>query len=225
MSALMLNRVWKTRGSHRQAVTVLKDITLEIQAGEFVMIEGPSGCGKTTLLAVSAGLLKPERGTVILAGKNLQEMSSAASRTYRASTTGFVYQRSNLLDAITTRENVQLMALLAGMTSDQSRRETIKILKMIGITHLADRRPGNLSVGEEQRFALARALVHKPAIVFADEPTGNLDSASGQIVAQILQTAARTQGAAVLVATHDQRLSAFATRRLRIEDGRIFNDS
>jgi putative ABC transport system ATP-binding protein len=148
-------------------------------------------------------------------------MGPAAKRTHRARAVGFVFQRSNLLEALTARENVLLMAALARMPRPEAERETGRLLELLGVAHAADRRPGTLSGGEEQRVAVARALVHRPAVVLADEPTGSLDSAAGQAVAESLQALARARGAAVLVATHDPRLAGFATRRLRMLDGRL----
>jgi len=221
MSALELRGVWKSRGRQPRAVAALRGVSLAAAPGELVLIEGPSGVGKTTLLAVAAGLLRPDAGEVLLAGRSLMAMGPAAKRTHRARAVGFVFQRSNLLEALTARENVLLMAALARMPRPEAERETGRLLELLGVAHAADRRPGTLSGGEEQRVAVARALVHRPAVVLADEPTGNLDSAAGQAVAESLQALARARGAAVLVATHDPRLAGFATRRLRMLDGRL----
>lgn len=220
MTALEVQSVWKTRGAGQQARPTLQDVSLAVGEGEFVLIEGPSGAGKTTLLAVAAGLLRADAGEVILGGRPLAGMGQAAQRQHRARTVGFVFQRSNLLQALTVRDNVVLMAELAGIPRAEAQRETERLLELLGVP-LSDRRPATLSGGEEQRVAVARALIHRPAVVFADEPTGSLDSASGRAVAESLQELARARGAAVVVATHDQRLVPFATRRLRMIDGRL----
>jgi putative ABC transport system ATP-binding protein len=221
MSAVELNGVWKTRGRGRQASPALRDVALRIEAGEFAIIEGPSGVGKTTLLGVAAGLLRPDAGTVRLGGVLLQGLTGAAQRRHRARCVGFVFQRSNLLDALTVRENVLLMASLAGMPRRRAEAETQRLLEELGLAPLAERRPVTLSGGEEQRVAIARALVHGPAVVLADEPTGSLDSAAGCAVAVTLQALARAQGAAVIAVTHDPRLAAYGTRRMRMVDGRL----
>jgi putative ABC transport system ATP-binding protein len=221
MSLLALRSVSKTRGAGGRAVCAMQAISLTIEAGEFVLVEGPSGVGKTTLLAVAGGLLRADSGQVVLAGVELSMLSPAAQRRHRARSVGFVFQRSNLLDGLTARENVLVMAAVAGMPRRDREREADRLLDALAVAALADRSPGTLSGGEEQRVAIARALVHRPSVVLADEPTGNLDSSSGQAVAECLQTVARVQGAGVLVATHDARLAPFATRRLRMLDGRL----
>ncbi len=220
MIALELDRVSQTRGTGPRAVQALRDVSLSVTEGEFVLLEGPSGAGKTTLLAVAAGLLTPTSGDVRLAGRTLAAMSPAECRAYRATRVGFVFQRSNLLPQLTLWENVVLMTSICG-SQDDGEREATRLLEALGIAGLAHRRPRELSGGEEQRAAVARALVHRPAIVLADEPTGNLDSRSGKAVAERLAALAKERGAAVLVATHDARLEPFATRRVRIIDGAI----
>jgi len=218
---LELDRVRRTRGVGPHAVEALRDVSLAVGGGEFVLLEGPSGAGKTTLLAVAAGLLRPTSGDVCLAGRRLPAMSLGECRRHRATRVGFVFQRSNLLPRLTVGENVVLMAVLGGMAREAAKRETTRMLEALGIATLADRYPHELSGGEEQRAAVARALVHGPAIVLADEPTGSLDGVSGRAVAESLGSLAAERGAAVLVATHDVRLRSFASRRVRIVDGRI----
>jgi ABC-type lipoprotein export system ATPase subunit len=219
MSALILKRVTKTRGSGRHAVQVLRGVDLQVDPGELVILEGPSGAGKTTLLSVAAGLLTADQGEVTLAGQRLSGLPSAARRALRARHVGFVFQRANLLQGLGVLENVVLAAEIAGITRAEGTREGMRLLNALGIDHLAERRPDALSGGEEHRVAVARALVHRPAVVFADEPTGNLDGASGRAVAESLAQLARTLDATVIVATHDLRLRQFATRRVAMVDG------
>jgi len=219
--ALLLEGVSKARGTGRQTVQALRDVSLRLSAGELVLLEGPSGAGKTTLLAVAAGLLSADAGRVILADLAIGEARPAARRKHRLRNVGFVFQRANLLGELTVRENVLLMTSLAGMPREHAHREVDALLEELGLARLADRRSTELSGGEEQRVALARALVHRPPVVLADEPTGNLDGASGRVVAEGLAKCARARGAAVLVATHDARLVPFATRRISIVDGRV----
>ncbi len=219
MSVLALEKVSKTRGAGRHAVAALTEVTLTLGPGEFVLLEGPSGSGKTTLLAVAAGILTASGGKVSLAGEDLAGLAPAAKRALRARKVGFVYQRSNLLAGLTARENVLVAASLARIAD--AGREADALLAELGVAELADRKPGDLSGGEEQRIAVARALVHRPSLVLADEPTASLDGKSGQAVAERLRAMSAARGAAVLVATHDERLHPFATRRVRLVDGKI----
>jgi putative ABC transport system ATP-binding protein len=185
------------------------------------LLEGPSGSGKTTLLGVAGGVLTPETGEVLVADQLLTGQPPVRQREIRVRHVGFVFQRANLLSALTARENIVLMGTLAGMTKADAGHEADRLLASLGMTALADRRPKELSGGEEQRVAVARALVHRPAVVLADEPTGGLDATTGHAVAEALAMLAHEQGSAVLVGTHDARLAPFASRRLRMEDGRI----
>ena len=219
MSVLELQGVTKRRGKGIQSVRALRGVSLSLEPGEVVLIEGPSGSGKTTLLTLAAGLLSPDDGEVSLAGANLAALSPGERRAHRARNVGFVFQRANLLDGLTARENVLIAAALAGIPHERAQSEAAHLLEALGIAALADRATRTLSGGEEHRVAIARALVHRPAIVFADEPTGNLDGVSGRAVAEALTRLARDGGVAVLIATHDARLRGYATRRVRIVDG------
>jgi len=221
MSAVELRAVWKTRGAGRQATQAVTDVSLAVEPGDFMLLEGPSGSGKTTLLALAAGLLTADRGEVWLTNERMGGLSPRARRRLRAMRVGFVFQRPNLLSRITILENVLISAQLAELGSADGTREASALLEALGIGQLAERYPGEVSGGEEQRAAVARALVHRPAVIFADEPTASLDSVSGAAVAACLQRLAGERDAAVLVATHDARLERFATRRTRIVDGKI----
>ena len=216
MTAVELTKVWKTRGGG----WILEDVSLTVAKGEIVLVEGPSGSGKTTLLGVAAGLLTSDRGRVSLDGSALP-IDGAVRRALRRRAVGFVFQRANLLSGLTVRENVLCQAALAGRGADEASREAAALLDALGIAHLAHRRPRELSGGEEQRAAVARALVHRPAVIMADEPTASLDAQAGAAVARVLADLCRQRGAAVLVATHDTRLRSIAPRRLRLEDGRL----
>jgi putative ABC transport system ATP-binding protein len=221
MTALKLDQVSKTRGRGRRAVMALRGVSFEAGGGDIVLMEGPSGAGKTTMLTVAAGLLTPDEGRVFLAGRALSEMSAAERRAHRARKVGFVFQRANLLDGLTARENILLAAVLARVERREADDHARRLMAAIGIDELGDRRPDELSGGEEHRVAVARALVHNPSVVFADEPTGNLDSVSGRAVAEALASLARERGVCVIMASHDSRLREFATRRLWMEDGEI----
>jgi putative ABC transport system ATP-binding protein len=221
VSALDLVEIDKIRGTGAHAVTALRDVTLRVDPGEVVLLEGPSGSGKTTLLAVAAGLLTPERGQVCVAGRWLARLDAAERRRLRASSIGLVFQHAHLLPGLNAVENVALQAMLAGVAADEAMRRAHGLLERLALSAIAVRRPESLSGGEEQRLAVARALVHRPAVVLADEPTASLDSAGGQQVTELLLRLGAAEGAAVLLATHDPRLAASATRRVRLLDGRI----
>ena len=221
MSTLELRHVSVARGHRRQRVPVLQDISLAIEPAEVVLLEGPSGAGKTTLLCVAAGLLSADSGDVVVAGQRLGDLGASALRAFRARNVGFVFQRANLLDGLSVRDNVALAAALAGVDLHEARRRADRLLGALGIAALGDRRTTTLSGGEEHRVAVARALVHEPTVVLADEPTGNLDGASGHAVAEALAELANERGVSIVVATHDARLRPFADRRVRMVDGRV----
>jgi ABC-type lipoprotein export system ATPase subunit len=220
---LELRDVVQTRGVGRRQVTVLRGATLTVSRGECVLLEGPSGSGKTTLLAVAAGLLTPSGGEVLVEGRRVNAMSPGARCSWRAGAVGFVFQRANLLSGVTVLDNVVLAARLAGASHVDGRRQALELLARLGVGHLVAHFPRELSGGEEQRVAVARALVHRPAVVLADEPTGSLDQEAGLPVVVAMTQQAKVAGCAVVIATHDVTLAPFATRRVRLHDGRITN--
>ncbi len=224
MNALELNGICKTRGRGAHAVTALRDVWLSVAPGEVVLLDGPSGSGKTTLLAVAAGLLHADQGDVLLAGLHLDGTSPAVIRRHRSRVVGFIFQRGNLMPGLTARENVLLMAALAGRPRLEAEQEATRLLEEAGLAYRADHRPAEMSGGEEQRVAVARALVHRPALVLADEPTASLDGAAGRLVAEQLRAMAASRGAAVVIATHDPRLLPVATRRVHMADGRLVEE-
>lgn len=221
MTPLRLDHVCQDRGSGRRQGRVLHDVSLSIESGELVLLEGPSGAGKSTLLGVAAGLLTPSSGEVTLAGLSLRGATPRARRDLRARSVGFVFQRANLVANLTARDNVRLMAELAGMTAADGAARADALLERVGLRGLRHRFPHELSGGEEQRVAVARAVVHRPAVVLADEPTASLDGISGRAVTELLIELARAVGSAVLVSTYDPRLGPYADRRLAILDGQL----
>ena len=225
MSALVLHRVSRTRGGGARAVRALADVSLAVEPRDVVLLEGPSGSGKTTLLVVAAGLLSADAGEVVLAGRSLAGLGQAARGAWRARHVGFVFQRANLLEGLDVRNNVLLAAALAGIPRSDAEAESDRLLEVLGVARLARRGADQLSGGEEHRVAVARALVHRPAVVLADEPTGSLDTESGLAVAGALASLAREANVAVVIATHDARLRPFATRRITIVDGRVVEDA
>jgi len=216
---LILEHISKTRGQGRHAVQALRDVSLSLAAGELVLLEGPSGSGKTTLLSVAAGLLLADSGTVELAGRRLDAMDPGERRAWRGRKVGFVFQRANLLEGLSVHDNVLVAAAIAGVAPRAALAEADRLLAELGIAELADRMPAGLSGGEEHRVAVARALVHRPALLLADEPTASLDWHSGRQVAEAMTTLARQEDVAVLVASHDPRLGPFASRVIGLADG------
>ena len=224
MIALALHDVSKTLGQGARATQALKGVSLQLSPGEILLLEGPSGSGKTTLLMVAAGLLTPDSGSVELAGERIDNLDPAHRATMRAGRIGFVFQRANLLEQLTVRDNIQLAGVAAGIPKNQCKAELEQLLETLGISGLADRYPATLSGGEEHRVALARGVIHRPAVVFADEPTGSLDAAGGVRVADALRDFADSHGVAVLLASHDRRLRRITHRSLNLVDGRLLAD-
>lgn len=221
MTIIRMHRVSKHRGHGSHSVNVLHGVSLEVARGEIVLLQGPSGSGKTTLLGLAAGLLLADEGVVEINGNCLSTMTPELRRGLRAKKIGFVFQRSNLFAELTVRENVCLMGTLAGMTNNAAMSEADSLLAKLGMSSHANQFPFELSGGQEQRVAVARALVHSPLLVLADEPTGNLDRASGRAVADALIEIARSKNSAVIVATHDARLRPIASRHLTVVDGKV----
>jgi putative ABC transport system ATP-binding protein len=199
-------------------VAALDGISLTIGAGEFVAIVGPSGCGKSTLLNLIAGVDRPDSGSVRVCGLALERASEAELTRLRRRSLGVVFQAFHLVPNLTAEENVALPLALDGRSDPARVRE---LLERVGLTARARHRPGELSGGEQQRVAVARALVHRPALLVADEPTGNLDSQNGARVLALLEELRRSENAALVLATHDPAIDAHAERVVALRDGRI----
>lgn len=201
---------------------ILRDVSISIGRGEVVAIVGPSGSGKSTLLACLSGVLVPTSGTVALAGVALEGLSAVERAEVRLRTVGFVFQFSELVPELSLVDNVSLPLWLGGRARAAARRDAYQVLSTLGIAAaVADRRPSSVSGGEMQRAAVARALVHDPQVVFADEPTGALDSVTAAAVMHEILDAAAQRAAAVVVVTHDERVAGRADRVLEMRDGRL----
>lgn len=211
----------KTFGSGHTQVRAVDGVSLDLAAGELVTITGPSGSGKTTLVSILGALLRPDSGSVNIAGQEITALGEAALSALRARTIGFVFQSFNLLDALSVRDNVLFPAHLAPGGTRAAADRADALLDRLGLSARKHALPATLSGGEKQRTAIARALINQPRLVIADEPTGNLDSHSGQEVMMVLHDVARDQGCAVLIVTHDQRIEEVADRVLWLEDGAI----
>ncbi|MEV6849215.1 ABC transporter ATP-binding protein [Actinoplanes sp. NPDC051411] len=202
------------------ATAALRGADIAVSAGEVVAVMGPSGSGKTTLLHCLAGILRPDAGEVRFEGQRIDRLSERARTLLRRDRFGFVFQFGQLVPELPAVENVMLPLILAGVRRSPARLRAEELLDRLELTGLLARLPGELSGGQAQRVAVARALVSRPDIVFADEPTGSLDSLSGQRVMDMLVDAARDQGAAVVLVTHEARVAACADREVVVRDGR-----
>jgi putative ABC transport system ATP-binding protein len=212
----------KSYASGDRELTVLKDITFAVESGGFVAIVGPSGSGKTTLLGLLAGLDRPTAGTVHLDGAELGQLDEDQRARLRGEKIGFVFQSFQLIPTLTARENVQVPLELRG---EAGRVRADELLARVGLTERAHHYPAQLSGGEQQRVALARAFSTRPRVLFADEPTGNLDAGTGATIIDLMMELNRDLGTTLVLVTHDLDLASRARRTIRLADGRIVADS
>ena len=213
--------VWKIYGSGETEVPALRGVNIEIRRGEMLAIMGPSGCGKTTFLNCFSGLDDITRGTVTLEGVDIHKMTDNRKSEYRARRTGFVFQSYNLLPVLSAVENVELPLLVSGVGGKEARDRAGQILSELGLGDRKAHRPSELSGGQQQRVSLARALVARPAIVWADEPTGNLDEEGSAQVTRLLRDLNRQYSQTIVVVTHDPDVAHVCDRTLRMRDGRF----
>jgi putative ABC transport system ATP-binding protein len=206
-------------------VVAVDDASLEVYPGEVILILGPSGSGKTTLLSIMGCLLSPSRGEVRVGRRGGSGLSDGELSSMRSQYIGFVFQSFNLLDFLSVRKNVEVALNLANIGGRAARERAIRILQQVQLDHRQDFPPKRLSGGEKQRVSVARALATNPRLLLADEPTGNLDSATGRIVVELLTGLARKQGSAVVIVTHDPRILDVADRVLYLNDGRLSEGS
>jgi len=217
--------LYKTYVSGRLRVPALRGVSLRIERGEIVAIVGPSGCGKTTLLHCLSGLEDFESGEILLEGLSLAHLSDTQKADHRARRVGFVFQSYNLLPVLNALENVELPLLLSKHSTAEARRRALRALEVVGLENRLRHRPSELSGGQQQRVAVARALSTQPAVIFADEPTGNLDSDSAEEVMQLIDRLNRDNGQTFVLVTHAREVAAHAGRLIRMRDGEIVEDS
>ncbi len=222
--SIRLQGVWKHYRRGGEDIQAAADISLDLWAGSLTCILGPSGGGKSTLLHLIGGMDRPSDGSIIVNGRDVTKLKSDALSAYRRSEVGFVFQSFHLLPGRTAAENAELPLAMAGMERTRRRKRALDLLARVGLGDRADHRPNQLSGGQAQRVAVARALAADPAIILADEPTGNLDSQSGRDIMDLLQRIAHEDGRTVVVVTHNEEFIPFADRVVRIRDGRVQSD-
>ena len=207
------------------AVTALNNVSFRIDAGEFLAISGPSGSGKSTLLNLIGCIDKPTSGRIFIAGTDTSRLSSSATSLLRREKIGFVFQTFNLIPVFTASENVEYPLLIQGVSAGERRRRVAEALENVGLSSRASHRPDLLSGGERQRVAVARAIVHRPALVLADEPTANLDTHNATQLIDLMRDLNRRLGLTFIFSTHDQRLLEHTPRIVRLTDGCIVSDN
>lgn len=222
--AVRTEAVWKTFHQEAEEVHAVRDVSLAIKRGEFTALAGPSGSGKTTLLNLIGGLTRPTRGRVLVEGEDLTKMSNRELAQLRLDKIGFVFQAYNLLPVLTAMENAEFPMLLQGIPPEDRWRRVRELFEKTGLTGLEERRPGKLSGGQQQRVAVIRAVVGEPALVLADEPTANLDSAASEALLDVMYELNQELGVTFVFATHDTRVMERSRRLVRMVDGAIDSD-
>jgi putative ABC transport system ATP-binding protein len=219
--AISCRGVVKHLGRRKFRTQVLHGLDVDVFPGEITLLVGPSGCGKTTLISTIAGILKPEAGSIALFGTPITELGRRSITRFRGSNVGLVLQQFNLFPALTAAENVAVPLLVLRQQAEAAYARAADLLAGLGLAQHAGKYPRELSVGEQQRVAMARAIAHEPRLIICDEPTAALDAASGRLVMQLLREVTLKKDRAVLVVTHDHRIFPFADRIIHMDDGRI----
>jgi putative ABC transport system ATP-binding protein len=222
--AILATGVTKTYGSNGQSVQALRGVGIAVARGEMVAIMGPSGCGKTTLLNCLSGLDDVDSGEVFIDGTDIARMPDKARTSYRAHNMGFIFQTYNLLPVLSAVENVELPLVVSGVRPGEARARALDSLEQVGLRDRAQARPSQLSGGQRQRVTVARALVNNPAIVWADEPTGALDSRTSNDVMTLMEDLNRSQGLTFVIVTHDPRVGQRCHRTIQMQDGLVVEE-
>ncbi len=224
IEARSVSKEYPLAGGDGRAVRALRGVDLTVGAGEFVALVGPSGCGKSTLLNLLAGIDPPSEGEIRLLGRSLRSLNEGARSELRLRQIGFIFQRFHLLSVLTAAENVELPMAEAGVPRTVRRARARELLGYVGLAERASHRPTQLSGGEQQRVAVARALANQPALLLADEPTGELDMRTGEEIVTLFERLNREQGTTLVVVTHDRAVAARAGRTVEMRDGRIVRE-
>jgi len=219
-----LRGVGKSYGQGATQVRAVRDLSLTIESGDFVTVAGPSGSGKTTLLQLLGALDRPTEGAILFEGSDLATLKEAELTALRLATIGFVFQQFNLIPTLSAAENVALALAPRGVRARDRRERVEALLQTVGLRSRGHHLPSELSGGEQQRVAIARALGNEPRVVLADEPTGNLDSATGEEIVGLLRSLCEDRGQTVVLITHDTEIAAAAHRTIRLRDGRLLED-
>ncbi|GIJ74428.1 ABC transporter ATP-binding protein [Virgisporangium ochraceum] len=223
--ALVADNLTRTYDLDGVSVPALRGVSLEVPAGGYVALLGPSGSGKSTLMHLLGGLDKPTTGTLRIGGRDVADLDAGQLAKLRNETIGFVFQAFHLLARTTAVDNVALPLVYRGLRAGERRRRAAAMLGRVGLGHRLDHRPNQLSGGEQQRVAIARALVTEPVVLLADEPTGNLDQATGRAVLELLEEINVEREVALVMVTHDREVAARARRQIEMRDGVVVNDS
>lgn len=221
-----LKNVWKSYslGEDGAIVQALKEVNIKILEGEFISIQGPSGSGKSTLMYLIGCLDLPTKGHIFLEGQDISKLDESDLAVIRGRKIGFVFQSFNLINTLIAKENITLPMIFQGVKGEKRTEKSAELLELVGLSHRGEHRPTQLSGGEMQRVAIARALANDPHIILADEPTGNLDSKSGQIIMNLLVNLHRKYNKTIIVVTHDPNIARYAKRKINLVDGHVARD-
>ena len=220
-----LRGVSKSYGQGATEIRAVRDADLTVARGAFLVVAGPSGSGKTTLLQLLGALDRPSSGEILFEGRDLARLPDRELTKLRLRTIGFVFQQFNLIPTLTAAENVEVALAPNGIAADERRRRVRTLFEAVGLAQRAEHLPSQLSGGEQQRVAIARALANEPRVLLADEPTGNLDSSTGEEIIDLLRSLSRERGETVVLVTHDAQIAAHVPRVVRMEDGRLLGST
>jgi len=224
MNAVVCENLRKTFVQGEETIVGLDDVAISIEKGEFVCLSGPSGSGKTTLLNAMGGLITPDHGSIMIGTKRIEQLGKGALADLRLAEIGFVFQAYNLIPVLSARENVEFVMQVQGLAAHERKRRSLAVLSEVGLEGMEDRLPAQMSGGQQQRVAVARAIVSEPTLILADEPTANLDSKTATHLMDAFVELNRNHEITFVIATHDERIMAYARRLIRMQDGRIVSD-